>query len=200
MASAAELRRLIGQYHRRPDIHNGSQQDMEENTRLLLACIEKELENCKESASEFMNEFIGQEMNIRLFFNTGYGGCRVGHVPRSEPEIFRIIRLILPEMEKQLSLNNLIHDHYSLDSEIIMMKCSDFCVHPSDCPQTGVCKLREAAGKRCLLVTPKFLYIQLLRFANHNRKIQSVVIPENILVLPNGDKYKLVSIGNHLGS
>ena len=45
MASAAELRRLIGQYNRRPDIYNGSQQDMEEFTRLLLTCIEKELEN-----------------------------------------------------------------------------------------------------------------------------------------------------------
>ena len=54
--SAAELRRLIGQYHKRSDIYDGSQQDMEEFTRLLLECIEKELENCKESASEFIKK------------------------------------------------------------------------------------------------------------------------------------------------
>ena len=47
---------------------------------------------------------------------------------------------------------------------------------------------------------PTFLFVQLLRFANSSRKIVSKVVPENVLVLPNGDKYKIASIGNHLGS
>ena len=45
------------------------------------------------------------------------------------------------------------------------------------------------------------MFIHLLRFDCHvNAKIESIVVPENILVLPNGDKYKLLSIANHLGS
>ena len=39
--SAAELRRLVGHHHRRIDISDGSQQDMEEFTRLLLECLER---------------------------------------------------------------------------------------------------------------------------------------------------------------
>ena len=196
--SAGEIRRLVGQYHRRVDICNGSQQDMEEFTRLLSDCLEKELESV--DASMIMNKFKGREMNLRLFLNTTDGKCQMGHLPRSEPEMFNTIKLTVPETDTLLSLNNLIHEHYSVSSQSIMMKCSDCCKHLSNCPQTKMCKLREAAEKKCLLSAPKFLYIQLMRFTNTNEKIKSIVLPENVLVLPNEDKYKLVSIGNHMGS
>jgi hypothetical protein len=39
------------------------------------------------------------------------------------------------------------------------------------------------------------------RFANHQcLKVETKVIPENLLVLPNSDEYKLISIANHLGT
>ena len=51
-----------------------------------------------------------------------------------------------------------------------------------------------------MFCTPDFLFIQLLRFNEFNiSKTQTVVVPEDILVLPNGDKFKLVSIADHLG-
>ena len=198
--SAAELRRLVGQYHRRIDICNGSQQDMEEFTRLLLESLEKELHNVTEQSTRLMEKFIGQEMNMRLFANTEDGACTKGHLPRSDPEVFRTIKLSIPDTNKELSLNNLIHNHYSISEENIMMKCSECCQHPSRCPQSGVCMLREASEKKCILMAPMFLYIHLLRFANHDRKNESKVVPETILILPNGDKYRLLSIGNHIGS
>ena len=173
---------------------------MEEFTRLLIECIEKEFDKVSVMLEMFMQKFIGQEMNMKLFLNTRDGACNMGHVPRSEPEIFRTIRLTLPNTEKDVSMSHLIHQHYSVSPENIMMKCSECCQHHRICPQTGKCRLREAVEKRALLVSPKFLYIQLLRFSGHISKIQSKVIPENVLVLPNGDKYQLVSIGNHLGS
>ena len=59
----------------------------------------------------------------------------------------------------------------------------------------------DASTQKCLIETPTFLFIQLLRFDYHiNAKIETTVVPENILVLPNGDRYKLLSIGNHLGT
>ena len=110
--SAAELRRLVGAHHRRVDICNGNQQDMEEFTRLLLECLEKELENNCEQSSRLMGRFIGQEMNMRLFVNTVDGVCSRGHLPRSDPVIFRTIKLSVPDTNEELSLNNLIHNHY----------------------------------------------------------------------------------------
>ena len=54
--SAAELRRLTGQYHGREDICNGSQQDMMEFTSLLLESIEQELLSVNENKSKFLNK------------------------------------------------------------------------------------------------------------------------------------------------
>ena len=198
--SAAELRRIIGQYHRREDICNGSQQDMQEFTTLLLDCIKQELKTVNENNSKFLNKFTGRELNRKLFLNTRDGACQNGHQFRSEPESFRTIKLPVPDTNSELSLNNMIHNYYSVKSETIMMKCSACCQHPNNCPRTKMCKLREAAEKKCLLSAPTFLYIQLLRFSDIHSKIKTKVIPENVLVLPNEDKYKLVSIGNHLGS
>ena len=198
--SAAELRRLIGQYHRREDICNGSQQDMQEFTTLLLDCIEQELKSVNEHKSKFINKFTGTELNRKVFKNTRDGACQKGHKFRSEPEIFRTIKLSVPDTDSELSLNNMIHNHYCMKSESIMMKCSACCQHPSNCPQTNMCELKEAAEEKCLLSAPTFLYIQLLRFFDIHRKIKTKVVPENVLVLPNADKYKLVSIGNHLGT
>ena len=199
--SAAELRRLVGHYHRRGDICNGNQQDMEEFTRLLLECLEKELQiTLDEQSSRFMGKFVGRDMNVKLFIDTPDGACQKGHKPTSDTAIFQTIRLTVPETDKELSLNTMIHNHYSVSVDTIMMKCSDCCQHPSACPQSGMCRLRKAAEKKSILVSPTFLYIHLLRFANHSRKIESTVVPENILVLPNGDKFRLLSIGNHLGS
>ena len=56
-------------------------------------------------------------------------------------------------------------------------------------------------SQKCLVSTPAYLYVQLLRFENYqNSKIETKVVPENVLVLPNEDKYRLVSIANHLGT
>ena len=59
----------------------------------------------------------------------------------------------------------------------------------------------EATSKKCLVSTPQYLYIQLLRFSSHiSFKVETKIFPENLLVLPNGDEYKLLSIANHIGT
>ena len=199
--SAAELRRLTGQHYGREDICDGIQQDMEEFTRLLLDQIEDELSAVSYMSSRIMNKFWGKEKNRRLFMNAPNGTCKQGHVPRTEEERFRTIRLPVPDTSRELSLNNMIHNHFAENTDTIKMKCSDCCQHSRDCPQTGNCRQMDASTQKCLIETPTFLFIQLLRFDHHiNAKIESTVVPENILFLPNGDKYKLLSIGNHLGT
>ena len=160
--SSAELRRLTGQYHRREDISDGTQQDMEEYTRLLLELIENELGLVGESSSRFMAKFLGKEMNKKMFLNTRDGSCKFGHKPRREEEMFRVLRLKVPDTSRDLSLNNLTHNHFAESTDTIMMKCSDCCRHVGKCPLSGNCKLREAVTQKCLLSTPTFLFINFL--------------------------------------
>ena len=57
-----------------------------------------------------------------------------------------------------------------------------------------------AVDQRVLSSTPDLLFIQLLRFENFTTiKTDTVVIPKENLRLPNGERFKLVSIGDHLG-
>ena len=152
--SAAELRRLTGQYYRRVDICDGVQQDMEEFTRMLLDLIEHELSRVGYESSRIMKKYWGKETNRKLFLNTVNGACKQGHEPRTEEEKFRVIRLSVPDTSRELSLNNMIHNHFAENTDKIRMKCSDCCQHTRDCPQTGKCRLSGASTQKCLIETP----------------------------------------------
>ena len=111
------------------------------------------------------------------------------------------MKLTVPDTDRDISLNNVVANHYAENASTLSMKCSDCCSHKGVCPQTGKCKLMEAVSQRTLISTPKFLFIQLWRFSSHQSlKVKTRVIPENLLVLPNEEKFKLVCILNHLGS
>ena len=199
-SSAAELRRLIGTFYKREDICNGEQQDLEEFHTLLLDVIEIELRSVECEQTRFESKFQGNEQTRRKFLNSTDGCCQQGHVSRTEEERFRVIKIDVPASNRVLSLNNLVSNHFSESAASFSMKCSECCTHKSSCPQTGKCKLREATSQAFLITTPTILYIQLLRFDDfQGTKNETKVTPENILVLPNNDKFKLVSIGNHLG-
>jgi ubiquitin C-terminal hydrolase len=120
---------------------------------------------------------------------------------RTEEENFRVIKIDVPETDRIISLNNIVANHFSENSTTFFMKCSECCIQKSNCPQTGKCKIREATSQKFLISTPAVLYVQLLRFKHfQGSKIVKKITPESILVLPNRDKYNLVSIGNHLGN
>ena len=198
--SAAEIRRLVGQFHRREDILNGIQQDLEEFHTLLLSMIELELLRVGRGQSRFVDKFKGKEQTRRKFLNTPDGCCNHGHMSRTEEESYRVIKIDVPNTTRVISLNNAVSNHFSESTTTFGMKCSECCEHTMRCPQTGSCKLKQASSQKFLISTPNILYIQLLRFDDfQGQKNETKITPENILVLPNEDKYKLVSIGNHLG-
>ena len=198
--SAAELRRLVGQFHRREDILNGVQKDLEEFHTLLMSMIEVELSRVGGRQSRFADKFKGKEQTRRKFLNTPDGCCTNGHMSRTEEEIYRVIKIDVPSTTRVISLNNIVSNHFSESTTTFGMKCSECCEHTTRCPQTGKCKLKQATSQKFLISTPNILYIQLLRFDDfQGQKNETKITPENILVLPNEDKYKLVCIGNHLG-
>ena len=199
--SAAKLRKLVGESSGRGDISDGSQQDVMDFHDLLLRMVSNEL-LMKDNADglRMVSQLYGMEKNEKKFLHTRSGECSQGHSARTEEESFQIMKLSVPESNKELSLNNMISNHYAESSDILTMKCSECCPHKRNCPQTGRCKLMKAVSKRTLSSTPKFLYIQLQRFSSHlSLKVDTIIIPENLLVLPNGEKFKLISIVNHLG-
>ena len=199
--TAAVLRQLVGRLHNREDICDGEQQDLEEFHTLLLRGIANEVAKVGAQQARFISKFRGREANEKAFLHTRDGCCNHGHTPRTEEEGFQAIKLDIPSTSSLISLNILVSNHYEENSSTFSMKCSDCCTHPSNCPRTGKCKLREAISQKQLISTPDILYIQLLRFEDYqNPKVKTKVIPENVLILPNQDKYKLVSIGNHLGT
>ena len=182
------------------DICNGVQQDMQEFHTLLMSSIEDELTRVGYEQLGFLIKFRGREKTKRVFLNTNDGCCKEGHEARIEQEELKVVTLHVPSTNRMLSLNSMVYDKFSKSTETFEMKCSDCCKHTSNCPQTGKCKLQKAVSKTELVSTPDILYIQLLRFKNYQYpKVETKVKPENVLVLPNNDKYKLLSKGNHLG-
>ena len=63
--STAEIRRLVGQFHRQEDILNDVQQDLEEFHTLLLSMIEVELSRVGGRQSRFADKFKGKEQTRR---------------------------------------------------------------------------------------------------------------------------------------
>ena len=201
LTSAAELRRLVGTCHGRRDICDGVQQDLLEFHTLLITSIEEEVSRVGYRALSFLIKFRGKERTRRVFLHTRDGCCNKGHSIRTDEEEFQVIKIDVPSTNRVLSLNNLVYNKFGERTDRLYMKCSDCCKHPSNCPQTGTCKLVEAASRTELVSTPDLLFIQLLRFRDYQQeKVKTKITPEDILVLPNNDKFKLVSMGNHLGS
>ena len=199
--SAATLRLLVGCESQNEEICNGSQQDITLFIRLLLQEIEKELTELDGPNALFINKFWGSEHVIRKFVNTSDGTCsRCGKLPRSENEDFNMLKLESLNTNQSISLSTMIQNSFLEGAEIFKMKCSECCPHQGGCPLTGNCQPKNAVDHRLLNRTPYFLFIHLLRFSNFsNLKTKTHVVPEEILTLPNGDTFKLVSIADHLG-
>ena len=98
-----------------------------------------------------MNQFCGKEKDEKKFCNTSRGDCKQGHFARSEEETFKVIKLPVPASNTHLSLNNMISNYYSENTDTLMMKCSDCCSNKKICPQTGKCKLMKAVSQRSYL-------------------------------------------------
>ena len=189
--SAAQLRLLVGTSSGKYYLCDGSQQDILEFHQTLLQELEKELTMVNPEASRFLSRFWGREANAKKFLSTKEGFCKdCRRFPRREEEDFNVLQLHVIGTERILSLDSLIQNKYSEDADTIKMRCGN-------CPSS---KVREVVSKTSVLKSPDFLYIQLLRFPHFDQpKVETIIVPENEIVLPNGDKFKLLSIADHLG-
>ena len=199
--SAAFLRLLVGQRSGNLEICSGRQQDVTDFLRLLFQQIEIEIAELDGPQTLFINKFWGREHVVKKFANSSDGKCSsCGNLPRQESEDFNIMKLAVINTNTILSLSSMIENCFSEGTDVFKMKCSECCPHLTKCPLTGNCKLKNAIDQKLLFRTPEFLFIQLLRFEQFNNyKTTTIVVPEEILTLPNGEKYKFTGSADHLG-
>ena len=205
--STEDLRNKVAIKSGNNSFSNGSMEDSLNFLDTLLKMLKKEIppDNCE--AQKILNEFEGEEMVERKFMNTSQEGkCQNC---QSKPDVSRDkFCWLIPKMTHEqttVKLSELMESYF--DGDAAEMKCSVCCQHPSNCPLTGLCKMKLICSFKRLSNIPNQLLIQLNRFDGKNAKrIKTVVEPDQILELPaeeNGKivfvQYKLSAVIDHIG-
>ena len=202
-ASANNLRSLVATKSENSSMADGEQEDMAEFLNLMLVEMGKELDSLKLSHTVLDNLMSRDKIVKKFLSEQETGVCpNCHHVPAEKYDNFNILRLPVPDIKRQsrskrCTVSELISQHYA-EKEQPGMKCPNCCKHEKNCPLTGKCAPMSYIEQRALIKSPNILIVQLMRF-NPDRKIMTKVIPEDVLVLPSGERYKLVSIADHVG-
>ena len=176
-------------------LNNNTQQDAEEFLRCLVAMLNEELSSIPAFSVVHSNHWGTEQIRKKFLDNPPIGSCKkCGQFPSSREDEFLCLKLTIPTSALPVSLSSLVTDYFSESIESIHMKCSNCCPHEKDnvlCTQAGFCS-RPAVTQSQLMKTPKFLFLQLLRFGNgyNGSKVTTLVKMEEELVMPNGDKYE----------
>ena len=163
-----------------------------------------ELNWCRLIQIEYLYLYFISEQIRRVFVdNPPTGTCKkCGHYPSSREDSFLCLKLTIPESNGGVHLSSLIDDYFSESVGNVKMKCSFCCEHEQmkvPCPQTGFCG-RQAVTRHELSKTPKYLFIQLLRFRHDTGvKVMTHVKVATRLKLPNNANYEPVAFLNHKG-
>ena len=146
---------------RKPYLSDGGQHDAEEFLRILIEQLMLELSPGNTFLS-VLQSFWGTEKTIRKFLDTPDGKCsRCMTYPSSSDQPFFTIKVKVPDLNSKLNLSYLIDRYYMENTDEVEMKCSNCCPHPSNCPLTGICRLRPAIRQTVMTRSPEYLIVQL---------------------------------------
>ena len=186
--SAAELRRLIAVQSDKPQFATWDQQDVTEFLRTLLEVLVAEFmrNNC-ESGHSLIDKFTGREkLNIQFALE-----CLTCHYkPVDKMEEFNILSLDIFSSKSGSNLSQIIHQHYG-KSEERELKCL--------CPDSDNKQVNVVTS---MVQGPEFLFIELRRYrivAGNQSKSKQVVNIDQVMTLPSGDHYSLLSVVDHQG-
>ena len=152
--------------------------------------------------SPIVKLFWGKEKIIRKYLGTNDGKCsKCSMYPAVSEQNFLTLKIEVPVTNASVELSSLIYNYFSESLDQMKLRCGNCCNHDSNCPQSGRCKSRPAVTQNILTQSPTFLIIQLKRFGLQlNSKIQTDVIPDTKLTLPNQDSFELTAVADHVGS
>ena len=182
----------------KPYLADRRQQDCEEFLTAIFAGLTQEMD---QSGISNLGQFYGKERIVRKFLHTAEGNChRCNQMSRTDEEDFLTLKLAVPDTKEAITLSTLVQEHFSEQLEQFPMKCSFCCKCKKDCPLSGPCKQRPGVMQNIFTRCPDVLTIQLLRFKPPSKnKIETKVLKENVLELPNLQKYSLSAIVDHRG-
>ena len=189
--SAATLRRLVSRASKKPNLADGSQQDACEFLDILLQELRNEFQKNGIAGDEILEKFWGCEEQSKKFLDTYDGFCdKCGMAPRKEVERFNCLKFHVKQTSRIVSLDDLTKEYCKDGGSILDMRCSNCQVGSN----------KRVACTTSIRVSPEYLFIALLKNPSHlHAKVSTLVIPEKILILPNGDKFELQSISDHIG-
>ena len=144
---------------------DGSQQDAAESLESLLLVLSLELKD-------------NFDFQVCLQSHKGMGGvnrefCTIdGKCPKCklenvfQPQPFNILQLAIPPNHKRgLTLDKILHEHFSVQNNDESMKCDSCCPHPgSTCPHTGDC---ARAVRSRNVITKWLLFFMILSHPSH---------------------------------
>ena len=120
----------------------------------------------------------------------------------------RSLKLNIPCSNLPVDLTSLISSYFSEGTEVVTMKCTKCCPHENPpqgqkvlCPQTGFCS-RPSVSCNELVDSPKYLFLQLLRFGlgYNGPKVSTLVKFGTELTMTNGVEYEVKGTINHWGN
>ena len=194
--------RIVATVSGKASLGNGSQQDMEEFFTTVMIELEKEVTDDDGLFSPIVKRFWGKEKIIRKYLATNDGKCaKCSLYPAVSNQNFLTLKIEVPLINASVKLSSLLYNYFSESLDEMKLRCGNCCSHITNCPQTGLCKSRPAVTQTVLTKSPSFLVIQLKRFGLQlNSKIQTDVIPDTRLTLPNEDSFELTAVTDHIGS
>ena len=201
--SVAAVRTFVAHVSGKHYLDNGTQQDAEEFFRAMELILSEELLEL-ESFRKCRDNHWGRKEIRRIFRNsTRDGKCEnCGQIPSSISEPFFLLQLNVVHSISSINLSTLIENHFTESTTTERIKCSNCCPHDRDrlpCSLTEMCKVKEASEITQLLIAPKYLLIQLLRYDGKGNKIRTLVNINDELLLQNNLLYSPVGILNHIG-
>ena len=186
--SATELRRLIAVQSDQPQFSTWDQQDVTEFLRTFLDVLVAEFRrnNCGPGCSLIGNFTGGEKLDFQFAVE-----CLTCHYkPVDKIEGFNILSLDIFFSKSGLNLSEIVHQHYGKSDERDM-KCL--------CPDTDNKKVNVVTS---MVQGPEYLFIELRRYrivTGNQSKSKQVVNLDEVLNLPNGDQYNLISVALHQG-
>ena len=186
--SASELRRLIAVQSDQPQFATWDQQDVTEFLQTFLDVLVAEFRRnkCRPGCS-LIGNFSGRE---KLDFQFAVECLTCRYKPVDKIEEFNILSLDIFFSKSGLNLSEIVHQHYG-KSDDRDMKCL--------CPDTDNKKVNVVTS---MVQGPEYLFIELRRYrivTGNQSKSKQVVNLDEVLNLPNGDQYNLISVALHQG-
>ena len=186
--SARELRRLIAVQSDQPQFATSDQQDVTEFLRTFRDVLVAEFmrNNC-ESGNSLIGKFTGTE-KLKFQFTDECSICH--YQPADKIEQLDIFSVDILSSKSGSNLSEIIHHHYGKSDER-ELKCL--------CPDSDN---RQVKVVTSMVHGPENLIIELRRYrivAGNQYKAKQIVNIDQVMTLPNGDQYSLVSVVNHQG-